>query len=357
MAKKASPTIRQIASACGFSPATVSLALRGDRQISGRTRECVQKKAREMGYQINPLVSAFMAYQRSTRTNRMITSTLGFLTDVPRVAFAQNSCWARFLNGARARALQLGYSLDPFFLADEPLPAKRINQILQSRGIRGILLCGFASKDLRSVLDLSAYATTIIGCNPNQTVVPGAENDHVMMMQRVFDELSARNYNRIAMALHMADNKHADYHYKLAFSHLQFNSAGSHNVPLFNLSTATREDFARWLRDHRPDVVISKYNIVQRWLQECGWNIPEDIGYVGVDLEPPLGRTSGIYFNDEKVAEAAIDQITAFIHRNEIGMKEFPCLVFIQGAWIDGCTLKPPSPLTKDNEGVLTSMI
>lgn len=337
------PTIRQLAAACGVSPATVSLALRDNTQISAATRDKIKLAAEKLGYRQNPFVSAFMAHQRSTRAKRKLTSTMAFVTDIAQSNFMADSCWKRFLQGARQRATELGYGLDCFFLEDLKFSPKRLSQVLSTRGITGLLLCGFFAKDPREYINFSGYSAAIIGHNPTQSILTGAENDHIMMMQRLFSELEARKYSRPGMALHVAANRRTDYHYKLAYAHQQMSLPHNERIPIFNLSNLPRDEFLVWLETHQPDVVISKYEIVQEWLQEAGFAIPEQIGYSSLDLAASDKVTSGLYFDDERVAAVAVDQLTASIYRNETGIPDIPQLVSILGSWVDGTTLRQPA--------------
>jgi LacI family transcriptional regulator len=57
---KRATTIREIAAAAGVSAMTVSLALRGSREVSAATRKRIRALAESMGYRPNPMVSALM---------------------------------------------------------------------------------------------------------------------------------------------------------------------------------------------------------------------------------------------------------------------------------------------------------
>ena len=63
----ARPTLSDIARQVGYSKNTVSLALRGDRQIPEETREKIRKAAAKLGYQPNAVVSHLMAQLRASR--------------------------------------------------------------------------------------------------------------------------------------------------------------------------------------------------------------------------------------------------------------------------------------------------
>ena len=57
-------TMARIAAEAGVSKNTVSLALRGDRQVTEATRTRIEEIANRLGYQRNPLMSHLMAVLR-----------------------------------------------------------------------------------------------------------------------------------------------------------------------------------------------------------------------------------------------------------------------------------------------------
>ena len=60
-------TLRDIAKELGVSHVTVSLALRNHPRISEATRERVQKKAEQMGYHPDPMLSALSHYRLTSK--------------------------------------------------------------------------------------------------------------------------------------------------------------------------------------------------------------------------------------------------------------------------------------------------
>src|SRR5438552_3565483 len=107
------PRLQDIADQAGLSKATVSLALRNHPSIPPPTRTRIQKLAEQMGYRPNPLVSALMAYQRTTQAIRPTGLTLAVVIDFPR----STSTWRQYLSedllaAAGARARELGYNIE-----------------------------------------------------------------------------------------------------------------------------------------------------------------------------------------------------------------------------------------------------
>ena len=120
--------MRELASALDISVGTVSLALRNHPSIAAETRSRVQEFAKSRGYQLNPFLSSLMSHVRSAEPAQY-RETLAWLNlwDAPdtflnpraeRFSEYQRDLWL----GASRRAAQLGYQLDPFWLAEPVKP-------------------------------------------------------------------------------------------------------------------------------------------------------------------------------------------------------------------------------------------
>ena len=82
----AQATLQDVADRAGVHRSTVALALRDNPRISSATRQRVQAIARELGYQLNPLVAALMSARRSGNPLKHVT--LGYVTNYPALASA-----------------------------------------------------------------------------------------------------------------------------------------------------------------------------------------------------------------------------------------------------------------------------
>jgi len=77
--------MKDVASAAGVCPATVSLALRNHPSIPEKTRERIRKVADDLGYLPNPRISELMRQIHKTRNTTSHTETLSMIwADVTR---------------------------------------------------------------------------------------------------------------------------------------------------------------------------------------------------------------------------------------------------------------------------------
>ena len=138
----ARPTLNDIARQVGYSKNTVSLALRGDRQIPEETRERIRKAAARLGYQPNAVVSHLIAQLRAGRTARFQAKLALINAHRDPKAFRTHATIPAYVAGCERRGLQLGYTFDHFWLHDPKLKAESLIRILRTRGIKGIILVG-----------------------------------------------------------------------------------------------------------------------------------------------------------------------------------------------------------------------
>ena len=133
-------TLKQVAERAGVSVMTASRALRNQSNVTTETRERILRASRELGYRPNPLVSALMSYRRASRIVHD-TLTLGWIT-----TFSSRNGWKAvrinqlFYDGAVEAAARHGYKLETFWLREPGMSTRRLNSILYSRNINGLLI-------------------------------------------------------------------------------------------------------------------------------------------------------------------------------------------------------------------------
>jgi len=152
------PTLRSLARLLGLSRTTVSDALRGSPRVDPNTAVRVKKAAREAGYRRNPLAGALMSELRRSRgaAFRGVLAAIDF--NEPERPDAGARFHRELVLGAETRATELGFKVEKFLVGHAGVSVQRLDSILQSRGIHGvILLPSWAEPDL-SKLDWSQYA-------------------------------------------------------------------------------------------------------------------------------------------------------------------------------------------------------
>ena len=153
-----SPTVRSLARSLGLSRTTVSDALRATGRTSPETAERVRKAAEDAGYRRNPLAASLMSELRRSRG----TTFRGVLAAVDLEEPGRPAHASRFhrelVQGATTRAVELGFKVEKFGVGNHGVSLHRLDAILQSRGIHGVILLPAWQTPDFSKLDWSRYA-------------------------------------------------------------------------------------------------------------------------------------------------------------------------------------------------------
>src|SRR5208282_2052451 len=105
-----------VARTAGVHVTTVSLALRDHPSLPMRTRERLQRLARQMGYVPDPALSALVAYRHGSRP-RKDQPTLAYVTHWDSaLGWKESPAHRDFHEGATAKACGIGYQLEHFWL-------------------------------------------------------------------------------------------------------------------------------------------------------------------------------------------------------------------------------------------------
>lgn len=329
--------VYDIAARLKVSHTTVSLALRNHPRISEKTRLLVQQTAKEMGYSPNPLVRALMSQVRQSKVGPT-GEVLAFLT-----AHTEEGAWKHLpslveqFEGAKERAVELGFSVEPLWLGSHGERARMLSRVLFARGMRGSLLPPLADSDRALDFDWSRHAVVAIGRTCPDVPLNRVRHDGVALTSACFKNLVEHGYRRIGIALPAVHTR---------WSHLWITGfLGSEWIyqskPIKPIVFDWREGplaFQRWFKRWRPDAVIGTWpDRPLEWMREMGVKIPEDVGYASLDAS---GEVAGMVQANRQLGAAAMDVLASQIFRNEIGLPRMPMVSMVEGAWKEGPTVR-----------------
>jgi LacI family transcriptional regulator len=133
-------TLLDIAKEAGVHVTTVSLALRNNPRLPEATRARIKALADKLGYAPDPLLKALVAYRGRIMTRRN-PPTLAYVTNWnSRLGWKKVTAHPDFYAGALAKAEELGYHLEHFWMREPGLTHGRLSRILYSRGINGLII-------------------------------------------------------------------------------------------------------------------------------------------------------------------------------------------------------------------------
>lgn len=330
--------MRQIAAAAGVSVATVSMALRNSEKISPETREKVRAAAAALNYRPDPLIAA-LASRRRERTPASL-DIIAYVTAFPtKEGWRNNRFSPAAYEGACARAASRGYRVEHFWLREEQMTTRRLAHILQARGILGVCIAPFPDVVPQFAFAWDRFCTAAIGYTMLRPSIHRASPHQFQGMQLALNTLRLRGYKHIGVALGQRVSKIVAKTWIAAVLLFQYNHGRSAATCLV-YEESDRLELMTWMKTNKPDALIVSDVYLIEWLKEIGIRIPEDMGVV------PLERHPGFACLDQKpgmVGAAVIDMIVGMIQRNETGLPPDPKNVMVEGAWIEGPSVRPPS--------------
>lgn len=334
---------RALAALAGVCQTTVSLALRGDPSIPAATRERIRRLAAKAGYRPDPRVAGLMARIRRGR-DRAARDCIALLVDAAdREGWLDRDYVRRQHEGMAARAAELGFRTEPFFLRAPGMTPARLDRILHARGIRALVLAG----PKRAELDLSALrwhdrACVTISYTWDDPAVDRVSSHHRHNMDVVLGELEARGHRRIGLSLQPHELTAVDRNWLSGLLVMQHRLPAARRLPVFvgRHEPADFPAFAAWMRKWRPDALVTLSGWEETWLRRLELRTPEDLGHACVN-RPEDSRVAGIEEDHALVGATAIELLVAQLQRNDYGLPARPRLTLIHGAWREGETLRP----------------
>ncbi|RRJ95966.1 LacI family transcriptional regulator [Opitutaceae bacterium TAV4] len=338
---------RTLARHAGVSQTAVSLALRNHPSIPAATRQRIQQLAESQGYRTNPNVASLMAQIRRNRRSETIGDCIALVVDAANQAgWLDREYCQRQYDGMTARAAELGFRAEPFFLRAQGMTVARLDNILHARGIRSLVLAG----PKRSPIDLSAmrwqdYACATISYTWDWPPVDRISSHHRHNMDTVLHQLHARGYQRIGLSLQPHEVEAVDQNWLSGVLVMNQRLPARRRISLFvgQQNAATLPAFARWLEKHKPDALVTLTGWEETWLRRLGLRTPSDIGHACVN-RPGKTRVAGIEEDHAMIGSTTIELLVAQMHRNEYGLPRRPRLTLINGEWREGSTLRPAAP-------------
>lgn len=333
-------TIRELAELCGVSSATVSLALRGHPRIPPATRDRILSKAEEVGYRCNPMVSALLSHVRA-RQSPSFQEVIGVLSakDTP---LRKRTPYNRVLaQGILDRAAYLGFGID-FFAADGSVSGRRLDQVLLSRGIRGLIVDPSCQDVEVPELDWGRLSCVLMTYRQDDRGMRRVIPDQYHNMEDLLLELERRGYRRIGFynLKHFEERVHG--HWSAAFLRYQIGLPARRKVPIQLSLDWDSGRFVSWAREARPDAVVCPHWDSVVWLRKAGLSVPGDIGVAAPNWNPLHPQVTGIDQNPADIGAAAVDVVVSQLTRNETGKQTKPRLTLIPGQFHEGSTVRPP---------------
>ena len=348
-------TMAELARLAEVSTATVSMSLNQSKKIPQATRDRILKLAQQHGYHPNPNLSALMHCRRK----RLPAESRAMLALVNGLEHPE--AWRRspypsqrlLLEGALARARELGYQPEQFWLHQDGMSPKRFSQMLRVRGISGLLMGPLLDDTPPPALDWESFCA--VGSDVLYRSVPlhVVCSDHICSGMRIVNECQRLGYRRPGLVLDQGQRMHFQGLLEAGFLAAAASLPEVKAVPPLHMESFQErgkfngDAFFRWLERRQPDVIVSlDAEFLERVLKDHGWRVPRDLGLASLECAEIGDRFSGICQQGRVTGATAINVLANLVERDERGRPGQPITTLIEGGWNPGQTLAPTKKAT-----------
>jgi LacI family transcriptional regulator len=334
-------TLADIAREAGVHVTTVSLALRNHPRLPESTRLRLQNLAKLRGYTPDPWLRALVAY-RGKVSSRHNPPTLAYVTNWnTRWGWKQVTAHPEFYAGALAKATELGFNLEHFWMREPGLTHGRLSRILYARGINGVIIASHVHEiDATLQFDWDRFSAVKIDYFPHQPELPNVTNNQLQIIRLAMEKVIAAGYRRIGFVMDEGWDITVDNLWRVGFLWEQQKLPAECRLPPYLVPNAV--PFDRWFGQHRPQVIISKGEFVLPALRTLGLRVPRDVAFVDIFLEDQTGRTAGVRQNHTTVGALAVEMLAEQLQHNKRGVPAIPTTTYIEGTWFDGASCPAP---------------
>jgi LacI family transcriptional regulator len=338
-------SLGDVAKAAGISKTAVSYALRDCPNVSRETRERIHQIARRLGYVPDARLASWMARVKKAESKEVLP--LAWINSQ-----LEEDAWHRYkfllpyLEGARTRALELGYRLEEIWTRQPGMSMRRISQMIYQRGVEGVIV----SQPVRH-LRLHWNNLAVVSID-GSLLVPSFHrvmSDNAYNLWLALKSLRQLGYRRIGICLsepvdnyshHMCRGAAAHYFHSMAFKSERI-------PPLFYPEEVGKpqkpfQQIVTWLRHNRPHAVIGLNSHLVEWIEATGLRVPRDIGVVHLALDDDVVEWAGIYSNKREIGAIAAEWVISFLQHHRFGLPKVATNQLIRGEWRPGCTLLTP---------------
>ncbi|PTY06478.1 LacI family transcriptional regulator [Verrucomicrobia bacterium LW23] len=338
-------TLQSIADIAGVTRALVSMALRNSPRVAQETRLRIRKIADELQYKPNPMVRALMTQIRQGRKTSY-KATLAFLTNLRSADYWRTlHTFPEYFRGAQERAAHSGYSLEHFWLGEYRQNTSRFVQMLNARGIPGVLIAPLPHGTTELNVDLSTMSAVTMGYSLATPWVPRVCNHHLQTIETAIQNLAARGYRTIGVALSESDIRQVN-HLWIAGLTVASRKYPQIELRIFEPAVWSEEAFRHWFRQHSPEVIVGVTRELWLWTLNLNLAVPDQLGFLHLDCSRD-DELSGMYQQTARLGAVATEMLINFVEENIQLRDEESRILLINSEFHEGRTLRKQADITK----------
>jgi LacI family transcriptional regulator len=340
MSEKFRVTLKDVAAVVGVSAVTVSLALRNHPKIPARRRDAIQAAARRMGYQLDAMAAA-LVHKRWQSVVHPINAAVAWLNhwkDPQQLRRYRE--FELYWQGAKQAAEKLGFRLDEF-VVDASLPFRRLETILHSRNIQGVLVPPHGGQAITEInpasLDWRRYSVVKLGYSVSALPAHIVTSNHVSGAMLAFRKIQEYGYHRIGYHGYGRPMTRS----RAGFLMCQGELPLEQRLPVLALSLDSAPDLCQlddWLQTNTPDAILTEVAELPAALEKLGVRVPRDVALASTSVLDG-NVDAGIYQYSDDIGRVAVETLISFIFNHQTGFPARPCETLVEGGWRDGFML------------------
>ena len=299
-----------------------------------------------MGHTVDPRMRELMSHLRKPRSTRGTTQLAILIPEIKPSELDQNPRVKLLLKGVTKFAQSVGFELEPIFLSSFNGRNDKARVLLDERKIKGVVALPFPSGVAKLDFDFSGLCVATAGYSIVEPMLHRACPDYLKMMDGMIAMCVLNGYKRIGLIM----TKTGGIGFKLfssSFLYYQSKIPRTNRVPMLDSPIrkswhdegATEESIRDWLNTHKPDAIIGTAKLLKT-IKRLGLSVPDDIGFVSIDLSEHPTDAAGANHCFEMVGEEAFKLMLTSLNLNLTGIPEHPRVVLVDSHQQVGYTLK-----------------
>lgn len=313
---------------------TVSLALRNHPSIPAATRTRLKKLAAEQGYRPDPEVAKLMQHLRTRRLQRVQSSICALRMRPPPVTSQGYDYGQQVVDGVRRRAGEMGFGFEEMYIDVPGLTPKRLQRILASRGVEGVVLLPMRRpQKLGRLLDWPAFSVVAATSSVLAPRVHTVSPDQFANTVELCEWLTEQGCTRMGLATH-PDHDVRVKHLEVAALAWYRESRGWGPIPTLWIDRGKLDAaaLATWVEAYDLQAVASDSEFDAGLLAAAlPARVRRRLTFLSTSVYPPLARHVGIDERPSEVGVVAVETLAAMIQRGERGLPRSPRTITIPG--------------------------
>jgi LacI family transcriptional regulator len=340
------PPLKHIAEILGISKMTVSRALREGTSVDPEVRQLVRETAIRLGYQPDTRISQVMSAIRRSQAPQYRENVAFICTHRAGAQRTNTAVFEEEFEGARRRALQLGYKIDEFYATEPALNGTSLSRILQSRGIRAALIgpSSFERTHPHIWLDWKQFCCVLIGRSLANVGLPRVEHDHYFGCVLAVRQLRRLRYSRLGLVISHAMDERSARLVRSAF--LGFHPLGSREAQklIFTSNDYDAKALRKWLTQHRPESLLVNFEEVFPRVEQMVDNLPAGTVLAALNWSEKRPHIAGVNQHYASIGEQAMDLLALRLQGNQFGLDPLAPSIKVPGSWVDSPALPRRKP-------------